>query len=169
MTVHRILIAALFATLTMASSASAQWLNHPTAGIPRTPDGKPDLQGFYQADAGAANQGLEKRAGDNPAAISAASNLCNAFSSCCSAHCRSNALSGSRFRLDCRHSISARRQSRWSDVPMPAVLANRRPKDCIVVKPILPSLGASALCPGWCIAAFLAWISGSERTEFYLT
>jgi hypothetical protein len=30
-------------------------------------------------------------------------------------------------------------------------------------------LGASALCPGWCIAAFLAWISGSERTEFYLT
>src|SRR5579862_1485276 len=24
-------------------SANAQWLNHPTPGIPRTPDGKPDL------------------------------------------------------------------------------------------------------------------------------
>jgi hypothetical protein len=30
--------------------------------IDGTPDGKPDLQGFYEANAGAANQGLEKRA-----------------------------------------------------------------------------------------------------------
>jgi hypothetical protein len=29
--------------LLMSASASAQWLNHPTAGIPRTPDGKPNL------------------------------------------------------------------------------------------------------------------------------
>jgi hypothetical protein len=34
------------------------------AKIRRTTDGKPDLQGFYEADTGAANQGLEKRAGD---------------------------------------------------------------------------------------------------------
>src|SRR5271157_2217873 len=27
----------------LASAASAQWINYPTAGIPRTPDGKPDL------------------------------------------------------------------------------------------------------------------------------
>src|SRR6187402_3717311 len=27
----------------LSAPASAQWLNHPTAGIPRTPDGKPDL------------------------------------------------------------------------------------------------------------------------------
>ena len=29
--------------LLMSAAASAQWLNHPTAGIPRTPDGKPNL------------------------------------------------------------------------------------------------------------------------------
>ncbi len=33
-----IAIAALF-----ASAAPAQWINYPTSGIPRTPDGKPDL------------------------------------------------------------------------------------------------------------------------------
>src|SRR5205809_6489343 len=35
----------LIAVLTVALSApvAAQWLNHPTAGIPRTPDGKPNL------------------------------------------------------------------------------------------------------------------------------
>ena len=34
------------------------------AKIRRTTDGKPDLQGFYEADTGGANQGLEKRPGD---------------------------------------------------------------------------------------------------------
>ena len=29
--------------LTMSTAASAQWLDHPTADIPRLPDGKPDL------------------------------------------------------------------------------------------------------------------------------
>ena len=29
--------------LALSATASAQWLKHPTAGIPRTPDGKPDL------------------------------------------------------------------------------------------------------------------------------
>ena len=31
------------------------------ANLRRTPDGKPDFQGFYESDSGAANQGLEKR------------------------------------------------------------------------------------------------------------
>jgi len=43
----RITIAAPLAALALVSamtvSASAQWLSHPTAGIPRTPDGKPNL------------------------------------------------------------------------------------------------------------------------------
>ncbi len=34
------------------------------ANIRRTADGKPDLQGFYDGDTGAANQGLEKRKGN---------------------------------------------------------------------------------------------------------
>jgi hypothetical protein len=34
------------------------------ANIRRTGDDKPDLQGFYESDNGAANQGLEKRTGD---------------------------------------------------------------------------------------------------------
>jgi hypothetical protein len=29
----------------MSATATAQWLTYPTAGIPRTPDGKPDLSG----------------------------------------------------------------------------------------------------------------------------
>ena len=29
--------------VTLSTPASAQWLNQPTAGLPRTPDGKPDL------------------------------------------------------------------------------------------------------------------------------
>ena len=37
---HRILTIAMLAA---ASSVSAQWLHYPTAGIPRTPDGKPNL------------------------------------------------------------------------------------------------------------------------------
>src|ERR1019366_1298430 len=36
----------------------------PVANIRRTADGKPDLQGFYDGDTGAANQGLEKRNGN---------------------------------------------------------------------------------------------------------
>jgi hypothetical protein len=31
------------ATIALSGTASAQWLNQPTAGLPRTPDGKPDL------------------------------------------------------------------------------------------------------------------------------
>lgn len=34
----------------------------PVAGIRRTPEGKPDFQGFYEPDAGGANYGLEKHA-----------------------------------------------------------------------------------------------------------
>jgi len=34
---------ALFAGLTLCSTAAAQWLNYPTPGIPRTADGKPNL------------------------------------------------------------------------------------------------------------------------------
>ena len=34
---------AIVAALTMTVSASAQWLNYPTPGLPRTPDGKPNL------------------------------------------------------------------------------------------------------------------------------
>src|SRR3984957_2712453 len=30
-------------TLALSAPLGAQWLNHPTPGIPRTPDGKPNL------------------------------------------------------------------------------------------------------------------------------
>jgi hypothetical protein len=43
MTAHRIVMAALFATLMTAVSASAQWLDYPTPGIPRKADGTPNL------------------------------------------------------------------------------------------------------------------------------
>src|SRR5437870_1129712 len=33
----------LFATLALSAPAWAQWLNYPTPGIPRLPDGKPNL------------------------------------------------------------------------------------------------------------------------------
>jgi hypothetical protein len=36
----------------------------PVANLRRTSDGKPDLQGFYDSETGAANQGLEKNKGD---------------------------------------------------------------------------------------------------------
>jgi hypothetical protein len=40
---HRIVMAAALAVLMAAASASAQWLKHPTPGVPRLPDGKPNL------------------------------------------------------------------------------------------------------------------------------
>ena len=43
MRAKRILIAATTAALMMTGSVAAQWLTHPTAGIPRLPDGKPNL------------------------------------------------------------------------------------------------------------------------------
>jgi len=33
----------MMATLAMGTTLSAQWLNYPTRGVPRTPDGKPNL------------------------------------------------------------------------------------------------------------------------------
>jgi hypothetical protein len=41
---QRIMLAAGMAVLMAAASASAQWLKHPTPGIPRLPDGKPNLE-----------------------------------------------------------------------------------------------------------------------------
>jgi hypothetical protein len=43
MQARRILIAAMMAALMTTGSVGAQWLTHPTAGIPRLPDGKPNL------------------------------------------------------------------------------------------------------------------------------
>ncbi|MDO8630010.1 MAG: hypothetical protein Q7R41_05910 [Phycisphaerales bacterium] len=43
MHVRRIMIAATLAASMMTVSVSAQWLKYPTPGIPRTPDGKPNL------------------------------------------------------------------------------------------------------------------------------
>ena len=43
-----------------APARAAQVTKAP-AGFPRTPDGKPDLQGFYEGGGGGANQGIEKR------------------------------------------------------------------------------------------------------------
>jgi hypothetical protein len=40
---HQLTIAAALAAIAMNASLSAQWLNHPTAGIPRHTDGKPNL------------------------------------------------------------------------------------------------------------------------------
>ena len=34
---------ALAAALMMSATLDAQWLNYPTRGVPRTPDGKPNL------------------------------------------------------------------------------------------------------------------------------
>ena len=36
-------VAVTVALLTMSTAASAQWLDHPTADIPRLPDGKANL------------------------------------------------------------------------------------------------------------------------------
>jgi hypothetical protein len=63
MKAHRIMIAA---ALVLSAPAFAQWLNYPTPGIPRLPngkpnleapaptaaDGKPDLSGLYDIDSG---------------------------------------------------------------------------------------------------------------------
>jgi hypothetical protein len=43
MKAHRILIAAVMAATAATVSVSAQWLDYPTAGIPRKADGTPDL------------------------------------------------------------------------------------------------------------------------------
>jgi len=37
--IHRVCLVAVIGTI----STSAQWLNYPTPGMPRTVDGKPDL------------------------------------------------------------------------------------------------------------------------------
>ena len=42
MHVRRIAIVAAFAAL-MTTSVDAQWIHYPTPGMPRTPDGKPNL------------------------------------------------------------------------------------------------------------------------------
>ncbi len=46
-----------------ASSYSYTAPSAPAANIRRTPDGKPDFQGFYESGSRGANQGLERRAG----------------------------------------------------------------------------------------------------------
>src|SRR6266536_5859184 len=43
MKLPRTILATIGASVMLSSSALAQWLNHPTAGIPRLPDGKPNL------------------------------------------------------------------------------------------------------------------------------
>jgi hypothetical protein len=53
------------ATTKAAAPPAAATPPKAVANIRRTTDGKPDLQGVYEADAGAANQGLEKRKGDS--------------------------------------------------------------------------------------------------------
>ena len=60
---HRLFALALTALVAIAAPALAQ-APAPAAGgkpIKRMADGKPDLSGVYQADAGGSNQGLEKR------------------------------------------------------------------------------------------------------------
>jgi hypothetical protein len=58
-----VILFALLVSLDMAAQAPAA---SPRPGpIRRIPDGKPDLNGFYQADAGGANYGLEKHEAAN--------------------------------------------------------------------------------------------------------
>jgi len=40
---RRLLLGAALLMTMMPAVASAQWLNYPTPGVPRTADGKPDL------------------------------------------------------------------------------------------------------------------------------
>jgi hypothetical protein len=49
------------ATTTAAAPSAPTTPATASSNIRRTPDGKPDLQGFYEPDAGGANYGLEKR------------------------------------------------------------------------------------------------------------
>jgi len=79
MKAHKLMIAA---TLVMSAPAFAQWLDYPTPGIPRTPDGKPnlsapvprtldgkpDLSGLYAADSARLFQNIaaDFKAGDFP-------------------------------------------------------------------------------------------------------
>ena len=49
--------------LTLTTTAAAQWLNYPTPGIPRLPDGKPDLSGVWTINA-AANPATVLKPGD---------------------------------------------------------------------------------------------------------
>jgi hypothetical protein len=79
MKAHKLRIAA---TLVMSAPAFAQWLDYPTPGIPRTPDGKPnlsapvprtpdgkpDLSGLYAADSARLFQNIaaDFKAGDFP-------------------------------------------------------------------------------------------------------
>src|SRR5438093_12266797 len=43
MKAQRMALATIVALVLMSVAAGAQWLNHPTPGIPRLPDGKPNL------------------------------------------------------------------------------------------------------------------------------
>jgi hypothetical protein len=43
MKLNRVLVSSIAAFASLLSSAAAQWLTYPTPGIPRTPDGKPNL------------------------------------------------------------------------------------------------------------------------------
>ena len=43
MRTERVLLVAILATTLLSVAADAQWLNYPTPGIPRLPDGKPNL------------------------------------------------------------------------------------------------------------------------------
>jgi hypothetical protein len=53
--------------VTMAAAAHVPAVTlEPVAGLRRTPDGKPDLQGFYVSNSRGANQGLERRGRGGP-------------------------------------------------------------------------------------------------------
>ena len=54
MTRHLPLLFTVFGT-----TVTAQWLNYPTPGIPRTPDGKPDLTGLWTGFGGVADLKLD--------------------------------------------------------------------------------------------------------------
>src|SRR6266705_4354308 len=43
MKAQRMALTTIVALVLMSVATGAQWLNHPTAGIPRLPDGKPNL------------------------------------------------------------------------------------------------------------------------------
>src|SRR5207247_4420945 len=40
---HRTVLATFTALVLLSGATQAQWVNHPTPGIPRLPDGKPNL------------------------------------------------------------------------------------------------------------------------------